>query len=124
MKGIAMRSQPTSSLLSYGSPVLSLLQFSFAHGTFEKVNYLGYDDHVVLNRSISFLRGEDMRGGDDLPAAKIRRSSARMGAGVDHHEEGVETIDDGDGKGGKLLTILTVRPWCRPHSCGCVLRAW
>eukprot|EP00752_Nemacystus_decipiens_P018448 g16538.t2 len=30
-------------------------KFSFEHGTFEKVNYLGYDDHVVLNRSLSFL---------------------------------------------------------------------
>eukprot|EP00903_Cladosiphon_okamuranus_P013725 g12778.t1 len=34
-------------------------KFTFEHGTFEKVNYLGYDDHVVLNRSISFLAEEN-----------------------------------------------------------------
>eukprot|EP00904_Undaria_pinnatifida_P000586 jgi/Undpi1/10528/HiC_scaffold_29.g12978.m1 len=34
-------------------------KFAFSHGTFEKVNYLGYDDHVVLNRSLSFLLGEE-----------------------------------------------------------------
>lgn len=68
----------------------SIPQFSFPHGTFEKVNYLGYDDHVVLNRSISFLLGEDASGGTDRDPAR-----------VDEDERG------------KLLTILTVRPWCQ-----------
>ena len=58
-------------------------QFTFEHGTFEKVNYLGYDDHVVLNRSMSFLT---------------------EGAS----NENVKEHDGGDGLGGKLLTILTV----------------
>ena len=45
------------------------------------MNYLGYDDHVVLNRSLSFLMEEEES---------------------DEHEDGV------DAAGGKLLTILTV----------------
>ncbi|CAM9746443.1 unnamed protein product [Ectocarpus sp. 6 AP-2014] len=60
--------------------------FSFKHGAFEKVNYLGYDDHVVLNRSISFLLGEGQAQED-----------GRLG-------------HNGGEAGGKLLTILTVGP--------------
>lgn len=64
------------------------VQVTFKHGTFEKVNYLGYDDHVVLDRGISFLLDGD---GDDF-------------------DEKAEEGEDGPGVGGggKLLTILTV----------------
>ncbi|CAM9705603.1 unnamed protein product [Scytosiphon promiscuus] len=60
--------------------------FSFEHGSFSKVNYLGYDDHVVLNRSISFLLGEENAEGGGHPTPNTPVS------------------------GGKLLTILTVGP--------------
>ncbi|CAM9589931.1 unnamed protein product, partial [Hapterophycus canaliculatus] len=61
-------------------------KFLFEHGSFAKVNYLGYDDHVVLNHSISFLLGQGEAGG-----------GGRAG-----HNPPLP--------GGKLLTILTVGP--------------
>lgn len=90
-------------------PFLSLdRQFAFSHGTFEKVNYLGYDDHVVLNRSLSFLLGEEAA---EATAEVGREDAAGRGAGGDG---GVGGGGGGDGSGGggvgggKLLTILTV----------------
>ncbi|CAM9429388.1 unnamed protein product, partial [Choristocarpus tenellus] len=60
---------------------------SFAHGTFEKVNYLGYDDHIVIDPAIDFLLGSSPSGSP---------MSTDTATGV--HQ----------GVGGKLLTILTV----------------
>lgn len=83
-------------------PALSL-QFSFKHGTFEKVNYLGYDDHVVLNRSISFLLGDENDGPRDQENAPPASAE-----GVRQERDGKNDRSEGGDAGGKLLTILTV----------------
>lgn len=82
-------------------------QFSFKHGAFEKVNYLGYDDHVVLDQSISFLLGRD--GHSKKKAFKKSKSKIKKGS------RRRLASGHGDAKdGGKLLTILTVRKRVRP----------
>ncbi|CAN0142125.1 unnamed protein product, partial [Discosporangium mesarthrocarpum] len=71
---------------------------SFPHGTFEKVNYLGYDDHVVIAPAVDFLLKEN-----DSPSPPSGKGSGTGGSG--RGGEG-----GGGGVGGKLLTILTVGP--------------
>lgn len=116
------------------TPATPAVQFSFKHGAFAKVNYLGYDDHVVLNRSISFLHGEDVKvsgGGGEEKKKKSKKTGkkgskekgedgekGKKGKGENENED--EARGEGGGgsrAGGKLLTILTVR------SASCELRA-
>lgn len=96
----------------------TVFQFSFKHGAFEKVNYLGYDDHVVINRSISFLLGEDGKvddggvGGDkknnNNNKNKKNKKKGKKGGGGEGGTRRMAGVSGGDA-GGKLLTILTVR---------------
>lgn len=85
--------------VSYPAPSSLLRQFTFPHGTFEKVNYLGYDDHVVLNRSISFLLEEE----EDASEHPRQNGAGSVDGDVRAAQELGREAEDA----GKLLTILT-----------------